>query len=142
MGALRRLEFKSNVLCYVGLRLWAWRATLRFEEKFAGGKERSSTAIKIYVCCSNRPIFCCTPDAIFDSRVTYKFYVCLFAAQNWNFLLVKRYTTHQQNNKTIFCFLVFLIKSMCALISVVDRRKQACRFYQPFYFVCRFSIMS
>jgi len=33
-----------------------------------------------------------------------KFSVCLFVTQNRDFLLEKRYTTHQQNNKTIFCF--------------------------------------
>jgi len=36
-----------------------------------------------------------------------KFSVCLFATQNKDFLLEKRCTTHQQNNKTNFLFLVF-----------------------------------
>ena len=71
-----------------GPRLRAWRATLRFEEKSAGHKDRNSIAIKRFVCCSNRPTFFCTPNAIF------KFSVCLFATQNRYFLLEKRYTTH------------------------------------------------
>jgi len=37
--------------------------------------------------------------------------------------------------------MVLVIKPMSALISVVGRRRQACRFHQPFYFVCRFSIV-
>ena len=69
----------------------------------------------------------------FDSRVIANFFACLFPTQNRDFLLEKRYTTHQQNNKTIFCFLVLVIKSMFAIISVVGRRKQACRFHQSFY---------
>ena len=93
------------------------------------------------VCYSNRPKFCCTPNASFDFRAIFEFSVCLFAAQSRDFLLEKRYTTHQQNSKTLFCFLVLVMKSMSAVISVVSRRKQACRFYQPFYFVCRFSIL-
>jgi len=101
--------------------------------------QRNSIAIKRPVCCSN---VCCTPKAIFYSRVFFKFSVCLFATQNRDFVLEKRYTTHQQNNKTIFCFLVLVIKSMSALISIVGKRKQACRFHQPFYFLCSFSIAS
>jgi len=37
--------------------------------------------------------------------------------------------------------MVLLIKSMSALISVVGRRRQACRFH-AFYFVCRCLIVS
>jgi len=67
----------------------------------------------------------------------------LFAAQNKDFLLEKRYTTTlQQNNKTYICFLVVVIKSMSTLISVVGRSKQACRFHQLFSFLCRFWIVS
>jgi len=109
--------------------------------KFAGRKERIFIAIKRLVCCSDITKFCCTPNAIFDSRVIFHFSVCLFATQNRDFLLEKWFTTHQQMNKAIF-FLVVTIKTMSALISVVGRRKQACRFHQPFYFVCRFSIAS
>jgi len=125
-----------------GPRLRAWRATLRFEEKFAGRKERHSIAIKRLVRCSNRPNFCCTPKATFDFGVILKFCVYLFATQKRYFLLEKWYTAHQQNNKTICFFSVLVIKSMSALVSVVEGRKQACRFHQPFYFVCRFSIAS
>jgi len=142
MEAPHRLEFKSNVLCQGGPRRQASRATLRFKEKFAGHKERNSIAIERLVCCSSRPNVFCMPNAIFDYRATFKFSVGLFATQKWNFLLLIRYTTHHQNNKTISCFRVLLIKSMSALISVVSRYKQACRFHQPFYFVCRFSIRS
>ena len=60
-----------------GPRLQAWRAALRFEEKFAGRKRRNSIVDKRLVCCSNRPNFCCAPNAIFDSRVIFKFSVCL-----------------------------------------------------------------
>ena len=64
-----------------------------------------------------------------NSRVifTLKFSVSLFGTQNTGFLLEKRYTTHQQNNKTNYCFLVLVIKSMSALTLVVDRLKQASR---------------
>jgi len=57
-----------------------------------------------------------------DSRVifTSKFSVSLFGTQKRDFLLEKRYTTHQENNKQI-------IVSMSALILVVDRLKQASR---------------
>jgi len=55
---------------------------------------------------------------------TSKFSVSLFVTQNRDFLLEKRYTTRQQNNKTNYCFLVLVIKSMSALILVVDRLKQ------------------
>ena len=67
-----------------------------------GRKERNTIAIKGLVCCSNRPNFCCTPNRIFDPRVIVKFSVYLFATQNRDFLLEKRYTTHQQTNKTFF----------------------------------------
>jgi len=87
-----------NKLTQGGPRLRGWRATLRFEEKFAGRKERNSIAIKRHVCCSNRPNFWCTPNVIF------KFSVCLFATQNRDFLLAKRYTTHQQINNFFFGF--------------------------------------
>jgi len=60
-----------------GPRLQAWRAALWFEEKFAGRKNRKSIVVKRLVFCSNRPKFCCTPNAIFDSRVIFKFSVCL-----------------------------------------------------------------
>jgi len=53
----------------------------------------------------------------------FKFF-CLFATQNRAFFARKRYTTNQQNNKAFFCFLVLVIKSMSALISVVGRRNQ------------------
>jgi len=84
-----------------GPRLRAWRATLRFEEKFAGLKEKSSIAIRRLVCSSSRPNVCCTPNAMLDSKVifTLKFSVSLFGTQNRDFLLEKRYTTHQENNK-------------------------------------------
>jgi len=61
-----------------------------------------------------------------DSRVifTLKFTVSSFGTQNTDFLLEKMYTTHQQNNKTNDCFLILVIKSMTALILVVDRFKQ------------------
>ena len=124
--------------CYP--RLQAWRVTLRFDGKFAGRKEKNSIAS--LACCSNKPNFCCTPKGIFDSRVIFKFSVSLFAIQNRDFLLEKRFATHQQNTKTIFCVLVLVIKSMSPLISVVSRRKQACRFHHSFYFVCHFSIAS
>ena len=115
-----------------GPRLRVWRATLRFEENITGRKERNSIAIKRLVCCSNRPNFCCTPNASFGFGAIFEFSVCLFATQSGDFLLEKRYTTHQQNSKTIFCFLILVVKSMSAVISVVSRRKQACRFHQPF----------
>jgi len=38
--------------------------------------------------------------------------------------------------------MVLVIKSMSALIAVVSRCRQPHRFHQPFYFVCRFSIVS
>jgi len=125
-----------------GPRLRVWRDTLRFEEKFAGRKERNSIEIKRLFCCSNRPKFFCTPNPSFDFRAIFEFSVCLFAAQSRDFLLEKRYTTHQPNIKPIFCCLVLIIKSMSAVISLFSRRKQACRFHQPFYFVCRFLIAS
>ena len=90
-----------------GPRLQAWRAILWFEEKFVGRKEKISIAFIRLVCCSNKPNFCCTPNASFDSRVIFKFSVCLFVTQSRDFLLEKRYTTHQQNCKTIFLFLGF-----------------------------------
>jgi len=77
----------------------------------------------------------------FDSRVIANFFVCLFATQNKDFLLEKRYTKHTHKMTKLF-FVFLVIKSMFAIISVVGRRKQACRFHQPFYFVCRFSIAS
>jgi len=101
-------------------RLRAWRATLRFKEKFAGRKERNSTEIERLVCCSNGRNICCTPNAIFysfDSRVHFKFSLCLFATYNRDFLLEKKYTTDQQNDKIIFLGLV--IKSMSAVVSAV-----------------------
>jgi len=105
------------VLCYLnqgGPSLREQRAsTIRYEEKFAGRKERNSNAIKRLVCCSNSPNSCCTPEAIFDFRVIFKFSVCLFATQNRDFLLEKRYTTQHQNRKSTF--LVSFIKSMSAL---------------------------
>jgi len=118
-----------NRLGQGGPRLRAWRATLRFEEKFAGRKERNSIAIRRLVCCSSKPNVCCTPNALLDSRVifTLKFSVSLFGTQNRYFLPEKRYTTHQQKNKTNYCFLALVIKSMSALILVVDRLKQASR---------------
>jgi len=54
-------------------------------------------------------------------------------------MLEKRYTIHQQNRKTTFCFLVLVKKSMPALIFVVSRHKQACRFHQSFYFASLFN---
>jgi len=45
----------------------------------------------------------------------------LFATQNR--FLQEKDTQHQENNKTIFCFLVLVIKSMSPLISAVCRRK-------------------
>jgi len=39
--------------------------------KITGRKERNSTAIKRLVCCSNRPKFCCTPNASFDFRAIF-----------------------------------------------------------------------
>ena len=58
-------------------------------------------------------------------RVIFRFSVCLFATQNKDFLLEKRCTTHQQNNKTTFCFLFLVIKSMSALISSADASRHA-----------------
>jgi len=69
----------------LGPRLREWRTALRFEEKLAGRKERNSIAIERLICCSNRPNFFCTPNAIFYSRVIFKFSVCLFATQKSTF---------------------------------------------------------
>jgi len=71
--------------------------------------------------CSNRPIFAARLTEFFILGQLLSF---LFATQNGDFLLEKRYTTHQPNNKTIICFLVLVIKLMSALIFVVNRRKQ------------------
>jgi len=71
-----------NSLHQGGSRLRAWRATLRFEKKFAGRKERNSTAIKRLVCCSNKLNLCCTPNAIFDYKEIFKFSVCLFVCDS------------------------------------------------------------
>jgi len=50
---------------------------LGFEEKFVGLKKRNSMVVERLVCFSKRPNFCCTPNAIFDSRVIFKFlFVC------------------------------------------------------------------
>jgi len=53
--------YQTNLVWYLpdqgGPRLQAWRATLWFEETFAGHKETNFTAIKRFVCCSNRPNF-------------------------------------------------------------------------------------
>ena len=69
-------------------------------------QNRNSIAIRKLVCRSNTPNFWCTPNVIFDSRVIFKFSVCLFATQNRNFLLAKRCTRHQQI-KNHFLFLGF-----------------------------------
>jgi len=60
-----------------GPRLQLSRATLWFEEKLAGCKERNSIATERLVCCSNRHNFFCTPSTIFYSRAIFKFSVCL-----------------------------------------------------------------
>ena len=90
-----------------------------FKEKFAGPKE-NSIAIERLICSPDRPKFGCTPNAIIDSRVIFKCYVCLRLKKE--ILLIRKYTTHQQNNETNFCFLFLVIKLMPALISVVGRR--------------------
>ena len=133
-------ESSQDNLTQRGPKLRAWRATLRFEEEFAGRKERNCIAIRRLVCYSSRPNVCCTPNAMLDSRIifTLKFSVSLFGTQNRDFLLEKRYKTHQQNNKTNYCFLVLVIKSMSALILLVDKLKQAFRVHQPFSSMCRY----
>ena len=89
--------------------------------------------------CSNRPTLYCMPKATFDSRVILSFvFVCLRLKKD--IFCYKNDT--QSTNKTICCFSVLVIKSRSALVSVVEGRKQACRFHQPFYFVCRFAITS
>ena len=71
-------------------------------EKNCGPQWENSNAIKRLVYCSNSPNFSCRPKAIFDSRVIFKFSVCLSATQNGDFLLEKRYATHERNRKTTF----------------------------------------
>jgi len=61
------LRLKLTYIKYLGQaspRLQALKATLQFEEKFAGRKEKNSTAIKRLVCCSNRTNFCCSPAQV------------------------------------------------------------------------------
>ena len=58
-----------------GLRLQAWRATLQFEEKLAGRKEKNSTAIERLVCCFYRPISSARQNTIL---IQGKFFSFLF----------------------------------------------------------------
>jgi len=57
--------------------------------KICGPQREELHCNKRLVCCSNRPNFCCTPNAIFYSRITFKFSVCFFGTENRDFLLEK-----------------------------------------------------
>jgi len=63
-----------------------------------------------------------------DSRVIFALKFCFIVGDsNYRFSARKRYTTHQQNNKTNYCFLILVVKSMSALILAVDRLTQTSR---------------
>jgi len=68
--------------------------------------KRNSIVVKRLVCCSNGTNFCRTPNAIFDSRVIFKFSVCLRLKIGLDIFCWKKYTQHT-NKLTMQFFIGF-----------------------------------